>query len=98
MRKLSSEQFSKARDFLLTKARPLDRAMFRFEFEQGSASDVLKELEIFQNEDGGFGNALEPDFRLPDSSAMASTIALPAEVDRDAADGRPGAELPTENV
>ncbi|PTX60313.1 hypothetical protein C8P63_10977 [Melghirimyces profundicolus] len=76
MRKLSAKPFSKARDFLLTRARPLDRAMFRFEFEQGSAADVLKELESYQNEDGGFGHALEPDFRLPDSSALASTIAL----------------------
>lgn len=76
MRKLSSEQFSKARNFLLTKARPLEKAMFRFEFEQGPAADVVKELETFQNDDGGFGHALEPDFRLPDSSAIATTIAL----------------------
>jgi hypothetical protein len=76
MRTLSAEQFAKARDFLLTRARPLERAMFRFEFEQGSAADVLKELETFQNEDGGFGNALEPDFRLPASSATATTVAL----------------------
>jgi hypothetical protein len=50
--------------------------MFRFEFEQGSAADVLKELETFQNADGGFGHALEPDFRLPASSAIATTVAL----------------------
>jgi hypothetical protein len=76
MRKLSVHQFSKARNFLLTKARPLEKAMFRFEFEQGSAADALKELESFQNADGGFGHALEPDFRLPDSSATATTVAL----------------------
>lgn len=76
MRKLSSEQFSKARNFLLTKARSLEKAMFRFEFEQGAASDVIRELKAFQNKDGGFGHALEPDFRLPDSSTTATTIAL----------------------
>ncbi len=65
-----------ARNFILMKARPLDKAMLRFEFEQGSAADVVKELETFQNDDGGFGHALEPDFRLPDSSAIATTIAL----------------------
>lgn len=76
MKKLTQEQFSKSYDFLLTRARPLEKAMFRFEFEQGSATDVLKELERFQNNDGGFGRALEPDIRLPDSSAIATTMAL----------------------
>lgn len=76
MEKLSTEQFSKARNFLLAHARPLDRAMFQFEFEHGSADDVLKELHTFQNDDGGFGQALEPDFRLPFSSAIATTVAL----------------------
>ncbi len=33
-------------------------------------------LAAYQNEDGGFGNALEPDFRLPGSSPMATSVAL----------------------
>jgi hypothetical protein len=33
-------------------------------------------LAAFQNPDGGFGRALEPDIRLPDSSALATTVAL----------------------
>jgi hypothetical protein len=37
---------------------------------------VLTELSRFQNEDGGFGHGLEPDFFLPDSSAMATSIGL----------------------
>ena len=28
----------------------------------------------FQNDDGGFGRALEPDFRLPASSAIATAV------------------------
>lgn len=76
MEKLTPEQFSKARNFLLTNARPVDRAMFQFEFEQGLPDEVLTELRNFQNEDGGFGHALEPDFRFPFSSAIATTIAL----------------------
>lgn len=36
----------------------------------------LIELEKYQNFDGGFGNGLEPDFLLPNSSPIASTIAL----------------------
>jgi hypothetical protein len=41
MRKLSPAQYSKTRNVLLTKARPLEKAMFLFEFEQGSAADVF---------------------------------------------------------
>ena len=50
--------------------------MFRREFEGGSAEEVLRELSLFQNTDGGFGNAMEPDFRLPMSSAIATSIGL----------------------
>lgn len=40
------------------------------------ANDVLAELVRFQNEDGGFGRGLEPDFRLGASSALATTVAF----------------------
>ncbi len=36
----------------------------------------LIELEKYQNSDGGFGNGLEPDFLLPNSSPIASIVAL----------------------
>lgn len=50
--------------------------MFEFEFENGSKENVLKELQVYQNEDGGFGNGLEPDFRCRESSALATAIGL----------------------
>ena len=37
---------------------------------------MLIELAHFQNEDGGFGHALEPDLRTPDSSALATAIGV----------------------
>jgi len=37
---------------------------------------VAGELAAFQNEDGGFGKALEPDLRTPSSSALATSIGL----------------------
>ena len=62
--------------FVRAHARPLDRALFAHWFEGGPAGAVEAALVPFQNADGGFGNALEPDFRLPASSVLATTIAL----------------------
>ncbi|MGG4491443.1 hypothetical protein [Metabacillus idriensis] len=59
---------------MLKKARKVDRALYLFEFENGSKEDVLMELKAYQNQDGGFDNGLEPDFRCSDSSALASKI------------------------
>ncbi|QJD87226.1 hypothetical protein [Cohnella herbarum] len=76
-KKLGREAFGRARQFLLTGgARKLEAALFRYEFERGSIEDVYLELEKFQNDDGGFGRALEPDLRCAASSALATTTAL----------------------
>jgi len=74
--KLSSENFIKAKTFINSKARSLDQKLFKFYFENGSVADVIEELEKFQNDDGGFGKSIEPDFRLDISSPMATTIGL----------------------
>lgn len=74
--KLSVTQFEKAKQFLCNEARSLEHAMFLYEFENGSESDVLAELKKYQNEDGGFGNGLEPDLRCKASSTLATTVAL----------------------
>jgi hypothetical protein len=76
MSSLSSSGFAQARRFLLEDARPLERSRFLYAFEGGSVDDVLAELASFQNADGGFGNALEPDLRTPASSALATSIAF----------------------
>ena len=76
MKRLSREAFDRARQFLKTQARPLDRAMFEYRFEGASAESVIAELARFQNDDGGFGRALEPDLRTPSSSALATGIGL----------------------
>lgn len=76
MKGLSPEQSRRAREFLKTEARPLDRALFEHRFEGAPAHHVLVELAQYQNEDGGFGHALEPDVRTPSSSALATGIGL----------------------
>lgn len=73
---LSPDRFARARTCLLTQARPLEREMFLHEFEGVGCDRALYELSRFQNPDGGFGNSLEPDFRLPDSSTLATSIGL----------------------
>jgi hypothetical protein len=72
--KLSKEAFARAREFIQKNARPLDRSLFDYLFEKGSRGAVVEELSKFQNSDGGFGNALEPDFRLKASSPMATSV------------------------
>ncbi len=73
---LSRGRYAQARKYLLASARPLEAAMYRYRFEEGDAEAVLTELAKFQNPDGGFGNALEPDLRSPASSPLATTTAL----------------------
>ena len=72
MKQLSPEAFCRARHFLKAEARPLDRALFEHRFEKAPAQVVLNALDAYQNEDGGFGRALEADLRTPTSSALAT--------------------------
>jgi len=55
--------------------RPIDQALVEFAVSNDPAP-VLADLSMYQNSDGGFGQALEPDVRLADSSVLATTIAL----------------------
>lgn len=57
-------------------ARPLEVARWEYLFEGGSRERVLEILGAYQNEDGGFGHGLEPDFWLPSSSPMATWAAV----------------------
>jgi hypothetical protein len=76
MKKLTRTQFERARSYLKKEARSLERAIFERHFEGGSAESVLTHLAGYQNLDGGFGNALEPDLRAPSSSALATEYGL----------------------
>ena len=50
-----------AGNFIYRNARPLDLARWQYLFEDGGRENVLNILASYQNEDGGFGHALEPD-------------------------------------
>ncbi|MFS0672784.1 hypothetical protein [Ornithinibacillus sp. 179-J 7C1 HS] len=73
--KLSAEQLNITRDYLIHNCRKLEIARFEFLFGNGTKDTVIESLKEFQNEDGGFGHGIEPDFWLPKSSAMASWAA-----------------------
>jgi len=76
MKTMDRPSYDRARHFLKSVARPLERARFEFHFEAAPPELVVAALARYQNPDGGFGHALEPDVRTPSSSALATGIAL----------------------
>ena len=76
MKKLSKDNKQKAIEYIKKNARPLDMAVFEKHFNNGSSDNVLSELEKYQNDDGGFGNAIEPDIRSKLSSPIGTSYAL----------------------
>ena len=66
----------RARTFIYSNARLIDRRRFEFTFQDGSPEAVIDALCAYQNPDGGFGNALEPDIRCPHSQPVPTEIAL----------------------
>ena len=73
---LQKDQIKKIEVYIENYARPLDRALYNFHTHAGSADSVFAALAKYQNEDGGFGNALEPDMRQPQSTSIATWFAF----------------------
>lgn len=73
---MQSNYFEKAQDFIWRNARLIDRYRFAYLFCQGPKEPVLAALKAYQNPDGGFGNALEPDKRVPASQPLDAEEAL----------------------
>ena len=73
-KKLSETTYQKARSFIFEHGRILDQRLFEFHFEGRSNEAVLLALKIYQNEDGGFGKALEPDLRSPLSTVYTLSL------------------------
>ncbi|MEK6266408.1 MAG: hypothetical protein N2B06_16810 [Clostridium sp.] len=76
MKKLSKTIFEQLNSYMDTEARPLEKSIFNYYFNDSSGDDILDSLEAFQNTDGGFGKGIEPDFKLIKSSPMATSIGL----------------------
>lgn len=69
-------KLDRAHEFLWTHARLLERRLFEHEFLGGSAESVERAALAYENADGGFGQALEPDCRTPHSQPEATRWAL----------------------
>jgi hypothetical protein len=65
-----------ARTFVLANARLLDRHRLAVLLDRAPVSAVLAALSAYRNPDGGFGHALEPDVRGPESEPAATLHAL----------------------
>ncbi|KQC12855.1 MAG: hypothetical protein APR63_01865 [Desulfuromonas sp. SDB] len=76
MKKIKRDNLDQAYQYIKGNCEDLYKCLFRYYFFNGSSSNVLEELKKYQNEDGGFGHGLEPDFLLPLSSPMSTTIAF----------------------
>jgi len=74
--KLSRKQFQKARDFILTNARMIERRLFDFHFGNGNVEGVYHAVYAYRNSDGGFGHGMEPDTASPESQPLFSIMAL----------------------
>lgn len=67
--------YEKARAFMYRCARPLELSLWQYHFEGGTKENVLHALSFYQNEDGGFGHALEADNWNPHSSPLTTQTA-----------------------
>jgi hypothetical protein len=65
-----------AERFMWTSARLIERLRFDCLFRDGSAERVVAALRPYQEPDGGFAGALEPDFRGPVSQPTTCLAAL----------------------
>ncbi|MGM7700393.1 hypothetical protein ACSVDE_01640 [Pseudalkalibacillus sp. Hm43] len=76
MKLLTNQSFNNARNWIMENGRELEKALFRYHFENGTKEEVMEALQFYQNEDGGFGKKMEPDFQLEISSPMAASHAF----------------------
>lgn len=76
MKRLSKAAFAAAERYLILNARLVDRLRFAHEFKGGPALPVLHAVRAYQNPDGGFGNAIEPDLRGSGSQPQGAEVAL----------------------
>ena len=82
-----TQTYNRARTFIYRNARPLDIARWQYHFENGSKEAVLTALAAYQNEDGGFAHALEPDTWNPNSAPIQTWAAIEILREIDFTDG-----------
>jgi hypothetical protein len=68
--------FLRAREFVYRSGRVLERRLFARLFEGAGPNGVVAAVLAYRNEDGGFGNGLEPDKLAPQSQPLDVGFAL----------------------
>jgi len=76
MKILTKKDFKEIKTWIHRNARQIELALWQYEFENGSQEAVLDALSFYQNEDGGFGNALEADSWNPNSTPYTTMHAV----------------------
>ncbi|NDU76564.1 hypothetical protein GWI34_28650, partial [Actinomadura sp. DSM 109109] len=76
MKVLHRTGLSRAAEFMRLNARLIDRHRFTLNFAGGPAAPVLAALRAYENPDGGYGHALEPDLRGEASQPVPAQHAL----------------------
>lgn len=76
MKKLTLQDFEEVRLWIYRNARNIELALWQYYFENGSKEAVISSLSFYQNEDGGFGHALEADTWNPNSSPYTTLVAI----------------------
>lgn len=79
-----SRELSRKADSVATRAlqfvenwgHPLAEAVIRHAWFEGDPAAVVAALAPYQNDDGGFGNRLEPDIHAPESNPFAARLAM----------------------
>jgi hypothetical protein len=74
--RMSNPDFAAAAAFVAANARIIDRRRFDRFFNGGGAEPVRDAVAAYRNDDGGFGNGLEPDCRAPGSQPAAVAMAF----------------------
>lgn len=76
MKKLSQGAYQQITEWVYRNARALDLALYQYYFENGSKEAVITALLYYQNNDGGFGNAIDPDNWNPNSTPYNAQIVI----------------------
>jgi hypothetical protein len=73
---VSTPDLDRARTFVLTHGRLLDRLRLLHMSGEVGTDQVVAALDAYRNPDGGYGHALEPDIRSPHSETTSTLAAL----------------------
>lgn len=68
--------YNEIKTWMYQNARPIDLGLWQYFFEDGDKKIVVEALMNYQNEDGGFGHALEADNWNPNSTPITTQHAL----------------------